>query len=144
MNDHPDGLPTKDTIDVECNPNIRRLTVRIDLLSPPVASYLKYLLSRLSAPNIQQITLVVLSCEGMDRHGWNEVDQVLDGIKFRGLREVAIVVSRVQDMDIISQHWFPSMYSKGILDIRRLSFLRLHNHFKLSCDFIHPTNMFPH
>src|SRR5271170_7108368 len=118
MNDHPDGLPTNDTIDVECNPNIRRLTVRIFLL-PQLASYLKYLLSRLSAQNIQQITFVVLSREAMDWQGWNEVDHVLDGIKFRGLREVGIVVSPVQDMDIIRQHWFPSMYGKGILDIRR-------------------------
>src|ERR1700722_20263307 len=135
MNDHPGGLPTKDTIDVECNLNIRRLTVRIDLVLPQVASYLKYLLTRLSAQNIQQITFVVLSCEAMDWQGWNEVDQVLDGIKFTGLREVAIVVSPVQDMDIIRQHWFPSMYGKGILDIRRLSPSRLFNHFKLSCDF---------
>src|ERR1700722_6700685 len=121
MNDHPDGLPTKDTINVEFNPNIRRLTVRIDLIHQ-LASYLKYLLSRLSAPNIQQITFVVLSREAMDWQGWNEEEKFLDGIKFMGLREVAIVVSPVQDMDInIRQHWFPSMYGKGILDIRRLS-----------------------
>src|SRR5271170_1993168 len=123
MNDHSDGSPTKDTIDVECNPNIRRLTVRIRLL-PQFASYLTYLLSRISAQNIQQITFVVLlySREERNWRGWNEVDQVLDGVKFRELREVAIVVNTFHSMDIIRQHLtdqFPSMYDRGILDIRR-------------------------
>jgi hypothetical protein len=58
MNDHSDGSPTKDTIDVESNPNIRRLTVRVEF-NNTLPSYLKYLLSGLSAPNIQQITLFV-------------------------------------------------------------------------------------
>jgi hypothetical protein len=122
MNDHPDGSPTKDTIDVECNTNIRRLTVRAGIL-PQLASYVKYLLSRLSAQNIQQITFVVLSGDAGDWQGWNEVDQVLDDIKFRGLKEIAIVVNPDQDMDIIRQRLtdrFPSMYSKGILAIRGL------------------------
>src|SRR5271170_2018201 len=127
MNDHPDGSPTKDTIDVECNPNIRSLTVRILRagILPQLASYLKYLLSRLSAPNIQQITFLVLLCsrETSNWRGWNEVDQVLDGVKFRGLREVAIAVNTYDDMDIVRQHLteqFPSTYGKGILDIREL------------------------
>jgi len=122
MNDHPDGSPTKDTIDLECNPNIRRLVVRVrsNHLLP---SYLKYLLSRLSAPNIQQITFMVP--RPVNWQGWNEVDQVLDGIKFRGLREVAIVVNtyRSTDLNIMRQVFtdqFPSMYGKGILDIRHL------------------------
>ena len=121
MNDHPDGSPTKDTIDLECNPNIRRLTVCAEF-SHPVASYLKYLLSGLSAPNIQQITFAVLlvSPKRKDWQGWNEVDDVLAGVKFRGLREVAIVV---RDVDIVRQlvtDQFPSMYDKGILNIRCL------------------------
>jgi|ERR1700722_1004736 len=123
MNDHPDGPPTKDTIDVECNPNIRRLTVRSDF-NHQLASYLKYLLSRLPTSNIQQITIIVAvlqwSHDAMNRRGWNEVDQVLDGVKFRGLREVAIAVN-TQGMDIICQYFtdmFPSMYGKGILNIR--------------------------
>ena|ERR1700722_4253009 len=126
MNNHPDGSPTKDTIDVECNPNIRRLTVRSPTSLPQLASYLKYLLSRLSAPNIQHITFAVrLWTHGaMHWRCWNEVDQVLDGSKFRGLREVAIVVNHTShNIDIIRQHLtdrFPSMYGRGILDIRRL------------------------
>src|ERR1700722_1511919 len=126
MNDHPDGSPTKDAIDVECNPNIRRLTVRTGHsgILPQLASYLKYLLSRLSAPNIQQITIAVLlySREEIHWRGWNEVDQVLDGIKFRGLREGAIVVNTYRDMDIIRQNLtdqFPSMCGKGILTVRK-------------------------
>ena len=123
MNDHPDGSPTKDTIDVECNPNIRRLAVNAGQIGilPQLASYLKYLLSRLSAPNIRQITIMVLWYG--EEMNWNEVDQVLDGVKFRGLREVAIVVFTYLDMDIIRQHLtdqFPSVYGKGILDIRKL------------------------
>src|SRR5271170_7338249 len=122
MNGHPDGSPTKDTIGVECNPNIRRLTVRSGTL-PQLASYLNYLLSHLSAPNIQQITFVILLGvrEAVDWRGWNEVDQVLDGVKFRGLREVAIVVNTNWGLDIVRQHvtdQFPSMYAKGILVIR--------------------------
>ena len=124
MNDHPDELRTKDTIDVECNPNIRRLTVQTGIL-PRLASYLKYLLSCLSTSNIQQITIVVLlwSREAiLDWRGWSEVDQVLDGVKSRELREVAIVVDTPRDMGIIRQHLtdqFPCMYGKGILNIRR-------------------------
>src|ERR1700722_3969589 len=114
MNAHLDGSPTEDTIDVECNPNIRRLTVRAGF-NRPLASYLKYLLSGLSAPNIQQVTIwgVVWSREDKDWGGWSEVDQVLDGVKFGGLREVAIVVYTHQDMDFIHQHFtdqFPSMF----------------------------------
>jgi hypothetical protein len=121
MNDHPDGSLTKDTIDVECNPNIRRLTVRAEFTHPP-ASYV-HLLSRLSAPNIQQITFEVMlpSREATNWWGWSEVDQVLDGVKFRGLREVAIVVNTYEDKALVRQHLtdqFPSMYGKGILDIR--------------------------
>jgi hypothetical protein len=124
MNDHPDGSPTKDTIDVKCNPNIRRLTVRTGhrVILPQLASYVKNLLSCLSAPNIQQITIMVPLWSGQEINwwGWNEVDQVLDGVKFRGLREVAIVVNTYEDMDIIRQYFtgqFPSMYGKGILNI---------------------------
>ena len=118
MTDHPDG-PTEDTIDVRCNPNIRRLVVDI-AFEPELASYLKYLLSSLSAPNIQQITIVVMPfSEIMNWQGWNEVDHVLAGAKFGRLREVAIVVhGRNVDMirqDLIDQ--FPSMYDKGILNI---------------------------
>jgi|ERR1700722_1376892 len=123
MNNHPDGSPTKDTIDVECNPNIRRLTVTTRI-RPQLASYLKHLLSGLSAPNIHQIAFSVLlySHEARNWRGWNEVDQVLDGVKFRGLREVAIVAHspRDMDMDIIRQHLtdqFPSMHDRGILNI---------------------------
>src|ERR1700722_1739005 len=122
MHDHSDA---KDTIDGECNPNIRRLTVH-GVFNHPLASYIKYLLSCLSAPNIQQITFeIVLLWPHNERNwqGWNEVDQVLDGVKFRGLREVAIVLDTYPDMDPIHQHLtdqFPSMYGKGILDIRRL------------------------
>src|SRR5271170_5415570 len=130
MNDHPDGLPTKDTIDIKCNPNIRRLTVRTlrTGILPQLASYLKYLLSRLSAPNIQQITFLVLLCsrETSNWRGWNEVDQVLDGVKFRGLREVAIAVDTYDDMDIVRQlltEQFPAMFDRGILDIRRAASL---------------------
>jgi hypothetical protein len=124
MNDHPDGSPTKDTIDVKCNPNIRRLTVRADF-NHRLASYLKYLFSHLSTPNIQQITIIIAlqwSREAINWRGWNEVDQVLDGVKFRGLREVAIVVNTYHDMDIIRHHFtdqFPSMYDRGILNITR-------------------------
>ena len=118
-----DGSPSKDTIDVECNPNIRRLTVRAEF-NHQLASSLKYLLSGLSAPNIQQITFVVLlGCYEANWQGWNDIDQVLDGVKFRGLREVAIVMNAHENLDIIRQHLtdqFPSMYSKGILDIRDL------------------------
>ena|ERR1700722_5134400 len=119
MNDHPDGSPTKDTIDLECNPNIRRLTVCAEF-SHPVASYLKYLLSGLSAPNLQQITFEVLVMRRHEAMNWWEVDRVLDGVKFRGLREVAIVV---RDVDIVRQlvtDQFPSMYDRGILNIRCL------------------------
>ena len=120
MNNHPDGSPTKDTIDVECNPNIRRLTVTTRI-RPQLASYLKHLLSGLSAPNIQQITIVVplWSREAMNLR---EVDQVLDGVKFRGLREVAIVAHTNWDMDIVRQDFtdqFPSMFDRGILAIRK-------------------------
>ena len=94
MNDHPE--PTKDTIDLRSNPNIRTLTVRTEF-NYPLARYVKYLLSGLSAPNIQQITIVVLPSwrrYEMDwRQGWNEVDQVLDGVKFRELREVAMLTT---------------------------------------------------
>ena len=125
LNDHPDGSPTKDSIDVECNSNIQRLTVRAEF-NHPLAPYLKYLLSRLSATNLQQITIFIAvpwSHDAMNWHGWNEVDQVLDGVKFRGLKEVAIVVNADQDTDNIRQHLtdqFPSMYGKGTLDIRSL------------------------
>jgi hypothetical protein len=124
LTDHPDESPTKDAIDVECNPNIRRLTVRTGRsgILPQLASYLKYLLSRLSAPNIQQITIVVplWSREDMDWGSWSEVDQVLDGIKFRGLREVAIVVNtyRVESIRRHLTDQFPAMFDRGILDIR--------------------------
>jgi|ERR1700722_2802253 len=124
MNNHPDGSPTKDTIDLECNPNIRRLDVLAEF-DHPLASYLKYLLSRLSAPNIQQITFHLLwSPEPMNWEGWNEVDQVLDGVNFRGLREVAIEMAadNNQEMEIAYQHaidQFPSMWDRGILDVRR-------------------------
>jgi hypothetical protein len=122
MNDHPDGSPTKDTIDLKCNPNIRRLTVRARIL-PQRASYLKYLLSGLSSPNIQQITFAVPPWSGeVNWQGWNEVDDVLDGVKFRGLREVAIVITHTRDLDRIRQDLtdqFPSMYAKGILNIRQ-------------------------
>jgi|ERR1700722_13639206 len=121
MNDHPDASPIKDTIDVECNPNIRRLTVRTEY-NHQLPSYLKHLLFRLSAPNIQQVTVLLGSCEAMNWRGWNEVDQVLDGVKFGSLREVAIiVVNTYQGMDIIRQHFtyqFPSMYDRGILNIK--------------------------
>ena len=134
MNAHLDGSPTEDTIDVECNPNIRRLAVRTlqTRVLPQFASYLKYLLSRLSAANIQQITIAVplWSDETMNWRGWNEVDQVLDDVKFRGLRRVAIVVTTFGDMDFIRQHLtgqFSSMYGKGILDIREGS-LNLETH----------------
>ena len=122
MNDHPDTSPTQDTIDIQCNPNIRRLTVRTRIL-PQRVSYLKYLLSRLSAPNIQQITFEVLlvSPKRKDWQGWNEVDDVLAGVKFRGLREVAIVMNSDQNMGYnVRQHLtdlFPSMYDRGILNI---------------------------
>ena|ERR1700722_4929156 len=124
MNDHPDGSPTKDTIDVKCNPNIRRLTVRGGML-PQVASYLKYLLSRISAPNMQQITITTgvlrpRQAQAMNWRGWNEVDQVLDGEKFRGLRGVEITVTTYEGMEYIHQvliDQFPSTYGKGILDI---------------------------
>src|SRR5271170_7652009 len=129
MNDHSDGSPTKDTIDVECNPNIRRLTVRTlrTGILPQLVSYLKYLLSRLSAPNIQQITFAVLLGFREERNlsGWNEVDQVLDGVKFRGLRKVAIVVHNkyiYDGIDIVRRYFtdqFPAMFDRGILDIRR-------------------------
>jgi hypothetical protein len=125
MNDHPDGSPTKDTIDVECNPNIRRLTVRAGIL-PQLVSYPKYLLSRLSAPNIQQITFLVMLLwrDAMNWRGWNEVDQILNRVKPRGRREVAIVVDTNQeDMDMIRQDLtgqFPSMYDRGILNIRKV------------------------
>ena|ERR1700722_12263107 len=113
MNDH---TGPKDTIDLECNPNIRRLTVRSDF-NYQLARYVKYLLSRLPAPNIQQITVLLRSCEAMN---WREVDQVLDGVKFGSLREVAIVANTYQGMDIIRQYLtdqFPSMYDRGILNI---------------------------
>jgi hypothetical protein len=123
MNDHPDGSPTKDTIDVECNPNIRRLTVRAGIL-PQLASYVKYLLSRLSAPNIQQITITMTALpwprQAMNWQGWNEVDRVLDGVKFRGLRGVAIVVNTYEGMDVIRlllTNQLPSMYKRGIPNI---------------------------
>jgi hypothetical protein len=116
MNDHPDRSPTKGAIDVECNPNIRRLTVRIVILSQ-LASYLKYLLPRLSAPNIQ-LTIQVL--DRLLEVNWNEVDQILDGVKSGGLREVAIVMPYWCDLDRIRQDLtdqFPSMYNRGILNI---------------------------
>jgi len=123
MNAHLDGSPTEDTIDVKCNPNIRRLTVRTlqTQVLPQLASYLKYLLSSPSALNIQQITISVLlwSREAMNLR---EVDQVLDGVKFRGLREVAIVAHTNWDMDIVRQDFtdqFPSMFDRGILAIRK-------------------------
>jgi hypothetical protein len=121
MNDHPDGSPTKDTIDLECNPNIRRLTVRARIL-PQRASYLKYILSRLSTPNIQQITFAVpLWSPEVIWQGWNGVDDVLAGVKFGRLREVTIVITYTRDLDRIRQDLtdqFPSMYAKGILNIR--------------------------
>jgi hypothetical protein len=51
--------------------------------------------------------------------GWNEVDQILDGVKFGGLREVAIVVNTYRDMDIVRYFTdqFPSIYDRGILNI---------------------------
>src|ERR1700722_5160426 len=123
MNAHLDGSPTEDTIDVKCNPNIRRLTVRTlqTQVLPQLASYLKYLLSSPSALNIQQIPISVLlwSREAMNLR---EVDQVLDGVKFRGLREVAIVAHTNWDMDIVRQDFtdqFPSMFDRGILAIRK-------------------------
>src|ERR1700722_1715061 len=123
MNDHPDGSPTKDTIDLECNPNIRRLTVCAEF-NHPLASYLKYLLSGLSAPNIQQISFAVLiQSRDHEAMNWREVDQVLDGAQFRGLGEGAIVVDTNREIDIVHQlvtDQFPSMYDRGILNIRCL------------------------
>ena len=120
MNDHPDWSPTENTIDLECNPNIQRLTVRAEFNH---LQYLKYLLSRLSAPNLQQITIFIAvrprSREALDWEGWNETDQVLDGVKFRGLREVSIVVNSNRDMVLVREHVFPSMYAKGILNVRK-------------------------
>ena len=122
MNDHPDTSPTQDTIDIQCNLNIRRLTVYTRIL-PQRVSYLKYLLSRLSAPNIQQITFEVLlvSPKRKDWQGWNEVDDVLAGVKFKGLREVAIVMNSGSYMDYNVRQYvtdqFPSMYDRGILNI---------------------------
>jgi hypothetical protein len=120
MTDHPDG-PTKDTIDVRCNPNIRRLMVDIEF-QPKLASYLKYLLSSHSALNIQQITFMVSTYanQRIKWQGWNEIDHVLAGAKFGRLREVAIVVRGcgvgIICQDLIDQ--FPSMYDKGILNVR--------------------------
>jgi len=66
--------------------------------------------------------LVLESREETDWQGWNEVDNVLAGIKFGRLREVAIVVDHYsRDLDMTRQHvtaQFPSMYDKGILNIR--------------------------
>jgi hypothetical protein len=121
MNDHPD---TNDTIDLECNPNIRRLTVRA-YFNDPLASYLKHLLSRVSAPNVQQITFVDPLWSGeVNWQGWNEVDDVLAGVKFGRLREVTIVISYCHGQDRIRQRLtdrFPSMYGKGILNIRNIT-----------------------
>jgi len=62
------------------------------------------------------------SCEETNWPGWNEVDDILAGVKFGRLREVTIVVySASRDLDRICQdltHQFPSMYAKGILNIR--------------------------
>src|ERR1700722_8011979 len=124
INDYPDWLPTKDTIDLKCNPNIQSLGVRAEF-NHPLLNYLKYLLSSLSAPNIQQIMIFMVLpryCEPMNWRGWDEEEQVLDGVKFRGLKEVVILVKTDQDMDIIRQHLtdqFPSMHGRGILDISR-------------------------
>jgi hypothetical protein len=120
MTNHPDR-PTEDTIDVRCNPDIRRLAVQVEF-QPKLASYLKYLLSCLSAPNIQQITFtVMLYGERTKWQGWNEIDHVLAGAKFGRLREVAIVVHGWNFVGMIRQDLidqFPSMYDKGILNIR--------------------------
>ena len=45
------------------------------------------------------ITFAVLlwSREAMNWQGWNEVDQVLDGVKIQGTKEVAIVVNTNYD-----------------------------------------------
>src|ERR1700722_441034 len=122
MATHPDGSPTQDTIDIQCSLNIRRLTVRVGFRCP-LASYLKYLLSCLSTPNIQQITLFMLrSSEETNWQGWNEVDDVLAGVKFGSLWEVTIVISYWHDLDRIRQdlmEQFPSMYARGILNIRK-------------------------
>jgi hypothetical protein len=123
MTDHPDG-PTEATIDVQCNPNIRRLTVHAGV-RPQLAPYLKYLLSSISSPSIQQITFSIVVLGPTTWQGWNGVDNVLAGVKFGRLREVTIVVNTDQDMDIIRQHLtdqFPSMYDKGILNIREPSY----------------------
>jgi len=125
MTDHPDG-PMETTIDVQCNPNIRRLTVHAEV-RPQLVPYLKYLLSSLSSPSIQQITFAIIVPEPSQGpwHGWNGVDNVLADVKFGSLREVTIVVNTDQDMDIIRQHLtdqFPSMYDKGILNIREPSY----------------------
>ena len=58
----------------------------------------------------------------MNWQGWNEVDQVLHGVKFRGLREVEIVVNSNWGLDIVRRHvtdQFPFMFDRGILDIRK-------------------------
>ena len=51
----------------------------------------------------------------------NEVDDVLAGVKFGRLREVTIVLPYWRDLDRTRQDLmdlFPSMYAKGILNIR--------------------------
>jgi len=57
---------------------------------------------------------------------WNEVDDVLATVKFGRLREVTIVlISYHRDLDRTRQDLidlFPSMYAKGILNIRRPSY----------------------
>ena len=91
------------------------------MLNYRLASYLKDLLSRLPAQNIQQVTFVVIrSPERRDWRGWNELDDVLAGVKFRRLREVAIMLyfdynPGVTRQDFLDQ--FPSMHAKGILNI---------------------------
>jgi len=68
--------------------------------------------------------IVLESSDETNWQGWNEVDNVLAGIKFGRLREVAIVVKDHyrRDLDRTRQHLtaqFPSMYDKGILNIRQ-------------------------
>jgi hypothetical protein len=79
MNDHPDGSPT---IDVECNPNILESYPNVHHISnisfpaPPPQTY-------------NRLPVVPPWCrEAMNWRGWNEVDQVLDGVKFSGLYDI--------------------------------------------------------
>jgi hypothetical protein len=70
---------------------------------------------------MQQITFAVLlgSLERIDWQGWNEVDDVLAGVKFGRLREVAMMLYFDHHPDATRQdlmNQFPPMYAKGILE----------------------------